>query len=228
MKLQEILDASPLNLISEGEQYTKEYCQNFFQNVPFGEFRGKEADTKPEEEAFGILYDFVRVNARSEVGNVFKVIKGCRQYYSEFLPNNRQFVVRGISYPLGQLPPVEKFSELTNEHAREGDDVLYWAPHLYKPRNGFDSWSVVEGRNPYEWDEVDTITHMEWYSEGEIQVTLSSRVDDDFIFSGDFMNMISKMIWGFNENETIRLSNKPMQTMLLINSEIYRRLRESQ
>lgn len=201
MKLQDLFES----------KYTKEYCSLIFQQYAFGEYRHKEDDTKTESEAFRLLFQFVKDN-RKDGGllGALEIIKGCRPHYPEFQPKAK-IAYRTTFVPLDNLPPIGDFVKLKGFQTRSGrpDVTRFAVPYRYQPKGPLQSFTVNRESAFYGNKSSD------W------RVTLECAVDDDFIMSADFMNLISSEAIGKEEFEIIRLSTKPIDTRMILSERMF-------
>lgn len=189
---------------------TKSECEKIFQEYLFGEFnKTGEMDTRTEEKIFQAIWDFMyrssSANKRKAIP-ALQTLNGCKEYYKKILKPAASTLYRGLGLSLKEI----------NSINFGGTNKDYWVgKYAYNADSKIQSWS--EKREvAIRFAEYDTTHHR-----NKIGVLLETKVDDSFIFNGEFLNKLSTILRVGKQYEVMRIGDEPLQTTVYIDKNYY-------
>ena len=198
------------------EQKTSE-CEARFGEYLFGELKPfykkeKEADTPTEKMIFSFVKDFIvgeydRKGVDSVLIHAFNELKKCQKDYPEVIKPNSKTLYRGIGIDKGD---VKNIKDLKPSSKRKiwGDPTSVGV-YKYAGRSKVQSWSESFGTafdfasGPNNMNKIPVV----------LEYTFSEKA---LLFNTKFLNSLSKDVGYSQENEIIRIENKPINTKVYI------------
>ncbi len=191
-------------------EMAKSACEKKFQDYVFGEFNKMgELDTKEEERIFKTIWEFAYSSTpahKKKVIPALQILKGCKEHYKEILKPKKSILYRGI----GVSPKIAKTINFDTSVDK------YWSgEYIYKARSKVQSWSET-------WKIATKFAKLEYeYDYSDVAIMLEVKLDDSFIFTGDFMNKISRKHGYGNQNEVMRVGDAPIKAKVYIEKSHY-------
>lgn len=165
-----------------------------FGEVLFGDFRDKkEKDTKHEKKLFKLLRNWIGLGERAdgELTRALKYLLANKEEYSDILEPTKNTLYRAtlIKLPIAAKHGLTKVGKKATVTYKSKSEIQSWTTSVQKAEDFADSALEPD--------------------EHEIVVILSAKFPKkELLFKHTFLNKIGAN-FGYNENEIIRVSNKP-------------------
>jgi hypothetical protein len=189
-------------------------CDEIFGKYLFGEFTKyynsvKEMDTPQEKQIFSLIRNFIRGEyvgkTRDEilVKALFDLHK-CKSKYGKILKPKTSVLYRGITISKKDvnIDKLKKDSPLNLDFEKSFD-------YVYKGRSKVQSWTDNYKTAIYFAEETweETPNRNELY----IAILKANFKQSEILFDSSFLNTLSKSVGYGEENEIIRIENKPIK-----------------
>ena len=197
---------------------------NDIENVLFGDAKkADEKDTKIEKQIFHIINDYLaNMPGPDEKTNAIYVLRQLyklRNKYPEDIIPKAEKAYRGTIINKNFMKKLLKKVKNPPVFLPHDRGARHYAiPYLYTSKSEIQSWTTDPGIANYfaHESERDQINAQDGVT--PIPVIIECDVDETFMLTAALTNIISE----YEENEIIRISKKPIQSILYLNREYTR------